>query len=203
MVISSALLVLETLQLQDTKVSGTRHVRFVDGVRVSASADGQTFACWQTSVSPTGLQLLAVSGDRVHASYAHVSVDFAVPGCSGSRVYTGKGLYDRNLTVDRPTDIGQSFVLVPVPRESQWLHIGLDRGGEAVEEKPNVLLYRAGQEEPLASWNDVVVPEIDKKNVTGRATSNLTERVKLIPDSQVIATLPASNDRILLWPATE
>jgi hypothetical protein len=194
---------LDTLQVRKVTVSGTRHVRFSDGVRVMAAADGKTFACWHTGISPTGLQLLAVSRDSVDASYSHVTVAFAAPSFDGSLLFTKKGIYDRHLTVDRPDGIGRSFVFLPVAQPSQRLRIKLEGDEDPADGSPAIVLLEEAQDEPLAVWDEVLLPKVGERNLMGRITSSLADRVFLVHDRPVIATLPASNDRVLFWPAAE
>jgi hypothetical protein len=197
---------LGTLQARRMTVSGTRYVRFKEGVRVAASADGRTFSCWQTSSSPTGLQLLKVAGPNVEAKYAHVSVAFAAPNADGSIIYTRKGLYDPALDVDRPEGLAQSFVLLPGPEVAQRLQIelgaemeGSESSETAVSQRPTITLHQADQLEPVAGW-ETLLPRVGERNLLGRVTSTLADRVIYVAASNAIVTLPASNDRILIWP---
>jgi hypothetical protein len=197
---------LDTLQVRKMTVDGTRHVRFNEGVRVMASADGTVFACWNASHSPTGLQLLVASGDKIMAQYSHLSVTFAAPNADGSSVFTTSGIYDRSLTANRPHGIGGEFVYLPGLDPSQRLRITMpsdNEGDEAAEPKePSFALLRSDQEESVSRW-EALLPEVEKRNLAGRVTTSIADRILLVPDAHVIATLPASNDRVYFWASVE
>jgi hypothetical protein len=147
-----------------------------------------------------------VSGDDIEAQYSHLSVTFAAPNADGSSVFTRQGIYDRSLTVNRPDGIGREFVYLPGLESSQRLQITLpsnDEVDESTEQKgPSLALFQDNQKETVSRW-DALLPQVGERNLMGRITSSFADRILLVPDAPMIATLPASNDRIYFWPSVK
>jgi hypothetical protein len=94
----------------------TLHPSIRQRLHVRASPEGNVFAIWQTPVTPTGLQTLAVLGAKVTGLYKHDTFDPVTPSADGRSFYTGKGgVVDLEGNPVRPPELGEEEQPIAIP----------------------------------------------------------------------------------------
>jgi hypothetical protein len=167
----------------------TAHYRNL--VHVRASADGRVFGLWCTSHSPSGLGVI-VHGEAVTRTYyVHNSFGHVVPGPDGKVLYTMTGKYALGTQGQPPEGPGTGNPVLPACHGDQYL--SLPPAGRAGAASVRAL----GKDKPIATLADLGLPTPQEPNIGHDFTFD--KRVHLIPEAKLLITIPASNDRLVLY----
>jgi hypothetical protein len=156
---------------------------------VRASANGKVFGLWCTSHIPTGMGVFVLSGADAKAYYSHNSFGHVVPGPDGGLLFTGAGMYSPRVQLFEQRKSDEA--LIPSCHGDYWLKLPpAGRGGE-------VTVHARGRTRPVATLSDFE-PKVPKEDAI-KHDFTFDKRVHLIPEARVIVTIPASNDRLVLY----
>jgi hypothetical protein len=136
---------------------------------VRVSADGHTFATWRLGTSPSGFFLMQVTGSKVTMNYEHTSVGYITPSPDGMRIYTAQGIFTPQIKPIGATP-GMGAGSFPVP----------------------AVIGR------FFTVPDVSMRQGDYSDFHGRDAIPLDQRFFFHPTANVLATLPMSNDAVVL-----
>ena len=64
---------------------------------IRASADGMAFTAWVPRISPNGIRLLTLEGNKYSMRSQHASAGYLIPSADGSLVLTSSGVYSQEL----------------------------------------------------------------------------------------------------------
>jgi hypothetical protein len=162
--------------------------------KVRVSADGLVFGTWRPGISPQGIRVTVLEGKTAKVSYEHTSAGHVIPGPRGRVIYTAKGRYTSQV---KPLDADRSSEMycLPAHHPNYYLSINVGRGIRAA--KPVLSVHLAGDSSPLITLPEVELPE--GINPWDREEIGTDQRIHLVPDAKVIAILPSTNDRIVLY----
>ena len=163
---------------------------------IRASADGHVLGMWNPGMGPSGLQTVVLSGRGAQGRYEHLSVGHVVPGPDGRVIFTGAGLYTpelKRLDGGAPNQTGP-FTL-PALHGGFYLSVANPTGNASVS------VHLTGDSRTLVTLTDV-----DGLSGPGgppgggnRGTLGLDKRLFLIPQAQLIVTLPPAGDKLHLY----
>lgn len=163
------------------------HSVYRDRNFIQASTNGDAFVV-------QGIGVLRRKGTTVEILGDHSSHGI-LPAADGKHFFANGRLLNANLQPmgDESTTFG---IAVPSVTGRYFLSFNNTRShpGEAVSEQQNAKLYAFGDNRPLVTIQDLAVPSrADNANIRG-----FEKRVFFVPDAQVIATVPSSDDRVVL-----
>ena len=168
--------------------------------QVRASADGQTFAGWMPGLSPSGLRVLRIRGDKAEFTYEHESVGYVLPGADGTLFYTGEGFYTSDL---KPIQRDDKTAVVPAQGGSYYLGLNLvdrwsDKGSRVMGN-----IYTLADKRllaPLPNLDELAAPDRFSRLGAASARDRLTieKRLHFYPAANLLVTLPYTNDQIVL-----
>jgi WD40 repeat protein len=172
-----------------------------DNIHVRAAPDGTVFGLWCTSHTPTGLQTLVVRGGEVKFTYEHTSVGAVVPGPGGKVLFTAAGLYSADLRKQQsPRPDGCAYL--PAQEGPYYLAwpalLNQFMAGPRPQERPpaKVAVYSVHNDQLVATLTDLEPPGRVDGPIKGDFTYD--KRVHFIPAADLIVTIPASDDRLVL-----
>ena len=155
---------------------------------VRASANGRVLTVWRLGTSPSGLQDVVIGDTAAVVRYEHDSVGDILPSPDGRLLYTGAGIFTRELKPYSKTEplrggipaVHGDLYLRPLPE---------DRNGD-------VAVHIAGDTRPVVTIPGVLPmpPQPPANDRTPEAIGML--QYYLIPGAQMLVTLPWSNDRL-------
>jgi hypothetical protein len=154
------------------------------------SGDGSVFTSWNSRNSPVSTVALVLEGDEVKR-YEGGELKHVIPGPDGRAVFTAKGVVSRTLARADKDDEGYGYCL-PALRGDYFVGLTPATGGKG----GTFTVYLRGLRLPIAR-----LPAADHGlNFDGwdREDEGPWKRVFFVPDAQVIAVLPPSNDRVVL-----
>lgn len=196
---------LETLKpINLTLGGGSQNRRFEveNQSRVRVSADGRVFTMWKTRSSPGGFFVMVVDGSRAQVFHQNESVGHITPNDNGSRIYTTWGIYSPDLRPlgDNPRHGATSF---PVPAIQSDYYVKIDRvdtkkSHEERNQKPSVSIHLTGHDGALITLPKVDMPGGEESDFKARGRIALDQRIYFAPHANVLATLPVSNDTVVL-----
>ncbi len=166
------------------------HPASIGGARFP-SADGTVFGSWNTHYSPSSSTTFVLEGGMVNR-YEGGELHHVIPGPDGKTVFTAKGIVSRTLQRSEADDATYGYCL-PAVRGDYFLALSSATGGKG----GGFTVYLRGLKQPIV--------KLDKAehglsfDGWDRETDGPWRRVFLIPDAKVIAVLPSSNDRVVLY----
>jgi hypothetical protein len=174
--------------------------------RVWASADGRTWANTVNRAAGPLVRLAMLSNNAIRVKSELVQTGYAVPGSSGKNIYlAGFGELDIEF---KPGRLGRpiqqsaepAYQCLPVPGTvyALLLHLDIDPPpGLALRNltRKGVTIWRRDQSLAVATLTDV--PEM-VADLQGNAA--LPSLVHFVPDANLLITVPASKDRLALYP---
>ncbi len=181
-------------------------------LHIRASADGTLFGMWNTGSRPSGFTTLkAQGGGALEASYQHEELGQVVPGPDGRTVYTGAGVRYSALgqplgTVDTSAALFSRDMVIPSADPSYYLSIG---GLPSIAYDPNAgskpggpvtaAVHSAADGSPLFKVYGLdEMAGTDTKAEWHGDDFTTDKRFHLIPAAEVLITIPASNDRVVM-----
>lgn len=171
-----------------------------DAEHIRCSGDGQVFGCWYSSHSPSGLQSLVIRGNQADEYYQHDSVGHVVPSADGRTLYTAQGQFTEACKAKSSRNATPGW-LVPAVHGDYYLQV--DAGGHFVTHgatgtfAPRVTIFIQGDSRPVG-----VLPKVELSGeAQAWATNDFThdKRLHFVPDAAVLVSIPATNDRLMLY----
>lgn len=200
------LLDLNTLAATVARIQA-HNTSYRDFVHVRASADGKTFGMWCTSHSPSGVETLLLRGREAQSRYEHTSAGHVVPGPDGKHVFTGSGVYTdvlRKLQAGPERSPEANFSCVPALHPGYYLRIppggqryGYDESGERGRPMTGSI-YLLGNDRPLVSLPEMPEMRGAANEAWARNDFTLDKRYLFLPASNLLATIPYTNDKVVL-----
>jgi hypothetical protein len=165
---------------------------------VHVSADGRVLGMWNPGLSPSGLQTVVLTGSSVKSYYEHESVGAIIPGPDGRTVYTGAGLYSPECK--RLGDAQRRTTGLPAAHGNFYLSLTFadDFRRDRTAPPPGVSLHMVGNDRPLLKLENL--DGLDMPDIFGRnsASLSLEKRIHLIPQAQLLVTIPMAGNKIYL-----
>jgi hypothetical protein len=177
--------------------TGAGHIHIFDVNGVRASADGRVFGIWRSQTIPQGIQTLVLEGNEARGHYLHNTAGHLLPGPDGKVIYTAGGRYTNQV---KPLGDRRRGPLLCLPAEQAGYFLSVqgknpfDRNTK--DKRGTLAIHRDGDERPL-----VTLPEVELPTDLGQGGPeplSADKRVHFIPSAQVILTIPATNDRLVL-----
>lgn len=174
------------------------------GLHIRASASGDVFGLWSSGVSPSGLGLLVVEGNKVESRYEHTSVGYVQPGPDGRAVFTGSGgLYTEQLRrIGAATNNGTPFQQMTVPANAMGYYISLANpngppppGGQA---GMSATLCLVGNDRPLATLPKLDELSFSQQEIWAPTDFTIEKRVHFLATADLLITIPPANDELVL-----
>jgi hypothetical protein len=199
---SFALVNVERMQLveSDLKVYPALGHSYRDLVHLRASANGRVFGMWCTSHSPSGVGVIIAGAAGTESYYGHWSGGHVVPGPDGTVLFTRVGTCapQQSLTnMQQP----QGNAVLPACHGDYYLSLpqaGTPQPGRPPAGPAGAVTLRAlGKDRPIATLADLNLPAPGEEWIKHDFTFD--KRVHLIPEARLIITIPASNDRLVLY----
>ena len=176
------------------------HLMGARDLRLRVSADGGTFTMWRADRSPGGLFVMQVRGRRATFDYQHETVGYIAPSPNGSRLFSPGGIYNGEAKpIGEPQKRTATSFPVPAVDGDFFLRVErIDRDSEKPTPTPKVSIHLPGEETPVVTLTDIEVRPGNKEDLFARTPMPLDQRIYFIPAASTIATLPESNDRVIL-----
>jgi hypothetical protein len=179
------------------------------GRGVRASADGRVFAA---SVDNQHVNTLELTGKSARSRILNAMTNLGWPNVDGRTIYTATEGF---TGADFRTKLGLETATFPpitlpfVPARQGELFMRLDdhwtrdlmknpKPVNPSKEGGDVLFYLPGQKAPFAAWKDFD-GVFGQKLLAGGKSLTADQRYILLPDAGVLITIPASNDRLVLY----
>lgn len=167
--------------------------------RVIPSADGTVYGGWNTHYSPDTASTWVVEGNEVKR-YDEGGLHHVAPGPDGQTVYTARGFVSRTLRRGDVEDAKFDYCL-PALQGNYFISLTSAIGGN-----------RTADGRPLTGGFSIFLkgiraPLIRMENADhglsfdgwDREEFGPWKRVYLVPDAKLVAILPPSNDRVILY----
>lgn len=210
-----ALISVETMKLAQSEVQIAAHMQHLvmsrESLHIRASANGNLFGMWCTSHSPSGVGVIAASDAGVQAYYGHWSAGYVVPSADGKWLYTrlGRCAPEVSLTnmqgpagnAELPACQGDEYLRLPADFSRSAVPRFASPQRTAAPAKPPaekiVTVHHLNHDRAIVTLRNLNLPGGDEDWIKHDLTFD--KRVHLIPEAKVIITIPASNDRLLLY----
>ena len=174
-----------------------------DRIHLRASPGGALFGSWCVSHGPSGVQTIAIDGRSVRLGYEHEGVGHVVPGADGRTFFTGAGhrRSSDGKPID-PVDRGRppTECLIPSTDPNYFLAIsGANSIGGSLSGPVSASVRLTSSGAVLATARGLDEMADAGRNPNG-ATDAVTidKRFHFIPAANLLITVPASNDRLVL-----
>ena len=182
---------------------GRLHVSYRDAMHLRMAANGSVFGMWATSHSPQGLNSVRVRGDQLFGLNEHTSKGHVVPGPDGMHLFTGiGGVFTNELkskSVSRrthvpciPTSHPNFYVTIPAEPGAQR-NLGRDPF-KGIKPTVNVV----SSQSVLAELPDLGLGPDGGNRSWSASDFSLDKRVHFHVQAGVLATVPFTNDKVLL-----
>jgi hypothetical protein len=197
----------DTLKPLDVEYADKTNIFAGRGVR--ASADGRVFAA---TLDNQHVSTLELAGKSARSRVLNNMTNLAWPNFDGRTIYTATDAFtgpDFKNKLGLETAAFPAVTLPFVPARQGELFMRLDdhvtREMQKVptpkppyKEGGDIHFYLPGQKTPFATWKDFD-GVFGQKLLAGGKNFNADERYILLPDAGVLITIPASNDRLVLY----
>jgi hypothetical protein len=168
-----------------------------------ASADGKVFAHWATNVPVGNGQILAISGDEVQAFTSSASP--LIPSANGQVVYSFMGTFSKDLKLLKgPAQFGNPCK-VPSVHGNYYLNIALDQAVVAPNPKDlgnvqnSICKFTPTTAAGQAICQPLTMPFPLPTLPNTQDPLGADRRAIFIPAAKVLAVIPASSDRLILY----
>lgn len=184
-----------TFQMQPGRGDWSPHPQY--GISVAASADGTTFAGWVKGVSPSGVRVLRINGQKLQAAYEHDTAGALYPSWDGSFIFTGQGIYSSDLKRIDAARL-QGMQCIPALHPSYFIGISRPDLSPRPGGKSAVSLYTTGERTLLFKLPEM--PELagDDARFVGFNATDMSQSLFFSPRTAKLVTLPRTRDRLLL-----
>jgi len=166
--------------------------------RVRASANGISFAMWRTNVSPGGFRTYLIADRLIHTFYKHDTMGYIEPSPDGELMYTSRGVFT-GQTKEYLANDGNFATSFRVPAITGNYAVGVPRNDKQKNKKVNpVHILVSGQSDPILTIPDVSIRPGEYADFHGKEIMTLAKRVYLLPQADLLITLPESNQSLVL-----
>ncbi|MGB0598750.1 MAG: hypothetical protein ACPGLY_18845 [Rubripirellula sp.] len=166
--------------------------------RVRASANGRAFAMWRTNVSPGGFRTYVLTDRILHTFYQHDTMGYIEPSPDGELMYTSRGVYT-SQTKEYLANKGNFATSFRIPAVTGNYAIGVLRDDDRKKKNVNPIhILVSGQVDPILTIPDVSIRTGEYGDFHGRELMTLARRVYLLPNANLLITLPVSNKSLVL-----
>lgn len=193
-----------TLQGNRLEAKGGRlHVSFRDATHLRMSADGSVFGMWATSHSPQGLNSVRVQGNQLIGLNKHTSVGHVVPGPSGMHLFTGLGGVFTNELNAKSANSRSNIPCVPTSHSNFYVTVPAEPGAQrnmgrnpfkGIRSSLNVV----SSQSVLTDLPDLGLGSDDSNRSWTTSDFSLDKRVHFHVQAGLLATVPFTNDKVLL-----
>ena len=161
---------------------------------IRASADGMAFTAWVPRISPNGIRLLTLEGNKYSLRSQHTSAGYLVPNADGSLVLTSSGVYSQEL-VKLNKNRFEGLRCLPALHPAYILGV---KGvgpyyGQTPKTHPTLSIFTANDRQLLTT-----IPDLEELTGTYGRSVPLEQRVFFLPTANLLITLPTTNDEIVL-----
>lgn len=161
---------------------------------IRASADGMTFTAWVPRISPNGIRLLTLEGNKYSMRSQHASAGYLIPNADGTLVLTSSGVYSQEL-VKLNKDRFDGLRCLPALHPAYILGV---KGvgpyyGQTPKSRPTLSIFTANDRQLLTT-----IPDLEELTGTFGRSVPLDQRVFFLPTAHLLITLPTTNDEIVL-----
>jgi hypothetical protein len=171
----------DTLALKNnlpTKANMFNSITAIPNIR--ASANGAVFSMWDKSTGPTGLQTIVLEGNDAKGSYAHESVNWAIPSADCQIIFAGARMYTPEAKrIENPNLDTFNGLRVPAMQGNYYLEIN---------RKGMMEIYVYGNPRALGS-----VPRLGEISVNTGAVTALQKKEGKLEEIQLDASLNPGN----------
>jgi hypothetical protein len=166
--------------------------------RVRASANGRAFAMWRTNVSPGGFRTYVLTDRILHTFYQHDTMGYIEPSPDGELMYTSRGVYT-SQTKEYLANKGNFATSFRIPAVTGNYAVGVLRDDDRKKKNVNPIhILVSGQVDPILTIPDVSIRTGEYGDFHGRELMTLARRVYLLPNANLLITLPVSNKSLVL-----
>lgn len=166
--------------------------------RVRASANGRAFAMWRTNVSPGGFRTYVLTDRIAHTFYQHDTMGYIEPSPDGELMYTSRGVYT-SQTKEFIANKGNFATSFRIPAVTGNYAVGIPRDDDGKKKNVNPIhILVSGQVDPILTIPDVSIRAGEYGDFHGREILTLARRVYLLPNANLLITLPVSNKSLVL-----
>ncbi len=174
-----------------------------DRIHLRASPGGALFGSWCVSHGPSGVQTIAIEGPSIRLGYQHESAGHVVPGADGRTIFTGAG-HRRNAD-GKPLDpvnpaAPSTECLIPSTDPNCFLAVSgasFVGGPLTGQVSAAIRLTSSGAVLATARGLDEMVGAVRSLGSGGDPVT-IDKRFHFIPAANLLITVPASNDRLVL-----
>ena len=161
---------------------------------IRASADGMAFTAWVPRISPNGIRLLTLEGNKYSMRSQHASAGYLIPSSDGSLVLTSSGVYSQEL-VKLNKNRFDGLRCLPALHPAYILGV---KGvgpyyGQTPKTHPTLSIFTANDRQLLTT-----IPDLEELTGTFGLSVPLDQRVFFLPTANLLITLPTTNDEIVL-----
>jgi WD40 repeat protein len=174
-----------------------------DRIHLRASPGGALFGSWCVSHGPSGVQTIAIDDRSIRLGYEHETAGHVVPGADGRTIFTGAGHRrnaDGKLLDPANGRAPSSEILIPSVDPNYYLAIsgtGRAQGKSSGSVSASVRLTSSGAELVRARGLDEMADAVQNQGGVGDALT-IDKRFHFLPAANLLLTVPASNDRLVL-----
>jgi hypothetical protein len=167
---------------------------------IRAADCGTVFGAWTRGLSPSELEVYSILDGELRTAREHKSVGHVVPGPLGERIYTGSvGPCMANLSAAPNRPVGARCCL-PSSHPAYYLGIGSSgarymRGGRDLR----LGIYTRDLSIPILNLppnSDVAAVNV----VSSKSGLDFDKHYHLVPQLHLLAIIPSSCDRVLIYP---
>jgi hypothetical protein len=181
-----------------------------DLVHVRAAANGQVFGMWCTSHSPSGAAMITITNTGATSHYLHSDEGHILPSPDGKTIFTRYGKrppvvdimqQTRTGTTMLPACTGNYYLELPQANKVGNPTPGVFRPGQPPKPPTDTtlqaLIYSTEQSKPIATLNDLQLPPL-MSELFIKHDFTFDKRIHLIPEANIVITIPAASDRLVL-----
>ncbi|HUG70247.1 MAG TPA: serine protease [Pirellulaceae bacterium] len=188
------LLDIETLEMDNATIEA-RLMRSRESVHLRAAANGEVFALFGTKWY---WECIALSADNTATPRNRDIVGYSAPGPDGQFIYTGMGVFTNTQEPAGNAPTGMYFV--PAHHGGYFLGLPQQKGRLDLMYPPRgpATLYVAGDARPITTLPLLNYFNLAKVDFRSDKPMSFDKRVHIIPEAELIITIPEQNDHLLL-----
>lgn len=165
---------------------------------VRAADCGTVFGVWEAGPTPSRMEIDTLTSRNVLvARSANTGVGHVLPGPNGDWVYTGKGDIYTSFLEQVTTGPSDKRCLIPSSHPAYYLGLAMSQPGLASGGETRVSIFVRGSSTPVLALPPKLVTAADRDTMA-RSQIPYDKRYHFVPQFQVFAFLPYTDDRIVL-----
>jgi hypothetical protein len=197
-----------TMTLKDTLSKVANHYRsYLYKIHIRASADGTVFCMWSPDSMPSGLQTMIIEGNNAQSWHISSSLGLTIPSPDSRIIHTSGYTYTVEGKIRNRTASG--MLRIPAMRGNLYLEIDPEGG---------ITVRLPGEDYVLAALPQINdISDVSRNLSIGlgnfplypmpvaaapRQNTQLDrdKRIYFIPNAHLIVVIPATKDRLILYP---